>query len=548
MNAPVVVIGLDSLDPELCEAWLAAGHLPHLRRLRERGAWGRLNSTDSETAWTTFLTGVEPQKTGFRSHFSFDPRDYRCAMPGTYDFERYPPFYAIGDKYRVAAIDVPQVRLADRVNGVQVLAYGAHAPFTDRVSRPADLLSRLIATYGDHPAANGTDYARFWRRSSMDDLVRRLHVGAERRGIICRDLLRGERWDLFLTVFGEIHSVSHYLWHTAQPSHPLYEQFRETFDSDQMLAVANSVDSAVGELLTAAPADARIVVFSQEGMVANSGDMPGALFLPELLYRHSFPDRRGIDPDPSARAGQNEPLPPPILHPHSRAWHREAWAFKHDDNGFRRFLRRNLPIELGWLVEKVMGSPPGLGHPLEFDVKYQPAIWYSPYWPQMKAFALPSASQQGKIRINLSGREAEGVVQPEDYDAVCAEITGHLRALRNVRTGDPLVRNVVPQGMGAADPGGAFADLIVHWDSEPTDIIDSPTYGRFGPVQYMRTGGHVEKGFVVATGPGITPGSRLADGHVLDLAPTILSFVGAPMPSYLHGRSMLQGPNRARPS
>lgn len=537
MTGPVVAIGLDSFDPTLFERWLDQGHLPNLRKLRDGGAWGRLDSTDSETAWTSFLTGMPPGKTGFFGHFSFDPGSYDCAMPGTYDFERYPPFYAIGDDYQVAAIDVPQVRMAENVKGVQVLAYGAHAPFTARESRPTDLLSQLIDKHGDHPAANGTDYARFWRRSSMDDLVRRLNVGAKRRAAICRELLQSRDWDLFLVVFGEVHSVSHYLWHTADACHPLYERFRDTFETDRMLEVATTVDEAVGDLLAAVSPGTRVIVFSQEGMVANSGDMPGALFLPEMLYRYSFPGRRGIDPDPRMRAGQNDPLPDPILRPRSRAWHREAWAMKHDGNPLRRFLRRHLPIEFGWLVEKIMGSPPGPAHPLEFAVKYQPAVLYSRYWPQMKAFALPTASQQGKIRINLEGREASGVVRASDYDAVCGEITAHLCDLQNARTGRPLVKRVIPQGRnGAARSSGGFADLLVDWCPEPTDMIDSPIYGSFGPVQYMRTGGHVEKGFAIVAGDGVPPGSTLADGHVLDLAPTILSLVGAPLSPHFEGR------------
>lgn len=540
MKRPVIVIGLDSLDPALCESWLAAGQLRNLARLREQGARGRLETTDSETAWTAFLTGVKPRKCGFRSHYRFDGSDYSCAMPGTYDFDNYPPFYAVGDQFRVVAFDIPQVRLAQNVRGVQVLSYGAHAAFTPRVSDPPDLLPRLIETYGDHPAADGKDYARFWRRSSMEKLVRGLHLGAQRRGAICRDLMRSEQWDLFIAVFGEVHSASHYLWHTAQPNHPLYEHFRNFFDEDQMLAVANTVDDALGEVLAAAPQDANIIVFSQEGMVANTGDMPGSLYLPELLYRYSFPGRRGIDPNPRSRVGENEPPPPPILHPRSRAWFREAWTLKHDDKPVRNFLRRHLPLELGWFVEKIMGTPGGPGHPWDFEVKYQPAVWYSPYWPEMKAFALPTASQQGKIRVNLHGREASGIVAADEYEGVCAEVTQHLRDLRNGRTGAPLVREVtMPSKIAPTDdPNQAFADLIVDWHPEPADVIDSPTFGRFGPVQYMRTGGHVEEGFVIMIGPDIPAGSRLADGHVLDLAPSILKMLGAPLPDYLDGRPL----------
>ncbi len=63
-------------------------------------------------------------------------------MPGSYDFSEYPPFYAIGDDFRVAAIDIPQVRLVDGVNGTQVLSYGAHAPFTEREVASPPIFSR----------------------------------------------------------------------------------------------------------------------------------------------------------------------------------------------------------------------------------------------------------------------------------------------------------------------------------------------------------------------------------------------------------------------
>jgi hypothetical protein len=459
-------------------------------------------------------------------------------MPGRYDFAEYPPFYAIGDRFRVAAVDIPQARIVDNVNGVQILSYGAHAPFSAPESRPSDLLPRLVRKHGKHPAGNGNDYARFWSRGSLSKLVRQLSVGAARRSAICCELLESQSWDLFIAVFSEIHSVCHYLWHTSQPDHPLYEHFRHVFAGDQMLLVAAAVDKALGAIVASAPANAQIVVFSQEGMVANAGDIPSSLLLPELLYRYSFKGRRGIEPRPGSLSGHNRPCPPPVLRPSSRAWHREAWALKHDNNLLRRYLRSNLPIELGWLVEKTMGAPPGPRHPWNFEVKYQPAVWYSPYWPDMKAFALPSASQQGKIRINLRGREARGVVEAEDYAATCIDIMQHLATVRNARSGLPIVQSIDGPATGALI-AHAFADLIVHWNPEPADTFDSPTFGRFGPVQFMRTGGHIERGFVVAVGPGIRPGSSLETGKVVDLAPTILSMVGAPMPADAEGRCLV---------
>jgi hypothetical protein len=45
------------------------------------------------------------------------------------------------------------------------------------------------------------------------------------------------------------------------------------------------------------------------------------------------------------------------------------------------------------------------------------------------------------------------------------------------------------------------ADLIVKWQEDnPTDVVDSPDFGRIGPVPYLRTGSHRSQGFVIVKG------------------------------------------------
>ncbi len=128
MKNPVIAIGLDAAEPELLETWMNQGYLTHLKQLKDRGAYGRLTNLEyykAETPWTTFLTGCLPEKTGYWSPVKFHEGSYNVSEIGAYDFQEYPPFYALGDEYRVAVFDVPQSRLCDRVNGEQVLAWGA---------------------------------------------------------------------------------------------------------------------------------------------------------------------------------------------------------------------------------------------------------------------------------------------------------------------------------------------------------------------------------------------------------------------------------------
>jgi arylsulfatase A-like enzyme len=67
--------------------------------------------------------------------------------------------------------------------------------------------------------------------------------------------------------------------------------------------------------------------------------------------------------------------------------------------------------------------------------------------------------------------------------------------------------------------------------------VDTP-FGRIGPMPFQRTGSHVERGFLIASGPRIPAGVSPSDGHAIDLAPTILSLIDAPVPDYMEGKPL----------
>jgi predicted AlkP superfamily phosphohydrolase/phosphomutase len=158
----------------------------------------------------------------------------------------------------------------------------------------------------------------------------------------------------------------------------------------------------------------------------------------------------------------------------------------------------------------------------------------------MKAFALPSFAD-GYVRINLKGRDPQGIVSPNDYNAMCDEICGILMRLRDGRRGLPMVRDIVRtrQDPLATDPKLPDADLIIGWqDDYATDVVESPELGRFGPYPPYRSGSHRHEGFLCAVGPGIAPGTRIEGGHVMDLAPTILQLMGVSLPKYFDGKPL----------
>ncbi len=545
MTASVIAIGLDSTDPQLLECWMKEGHLPNLRRLRKQGSYGRVQNIEhyrAETPWTSFLTGCSPEKTGYWSPIKFCSETYDAKLIEAYDFSEYPPFYALDSRKKIAVLDMPHARLSDDVNGVQVLAWGAHSPQGPSESIPANLFQELVDEHGAHPGLRN-DHASCFDLDALKQLEEKLLAGIARRTAIALDLLARDEWDLFLTVFGETHSAGHFMWHLSQPNHPLYDALGK-HAKDSLLIIFQAIDRAVAQIVNAAGVGAQVMVFSVHGMDTNVMDLPSMFFLPEFMYRWNFPGRFGL-----AKGKTNHFFGNPILNCKKGSWLWEVWSSRNDPNFLRRFVRRQLPYRVSKILSRLWGEDPNgdlvspftlraEGYPLFF----QAASWYRPSWKQMKAFALPSFSE-GYIRINLKGRDAEGIVEPEDYEQVCDEVEASLRILKDARTGTPMVKKIIRTRRSAedCDPKRPDADLVVIWqESCVADAVESFEIGRIGPVPHFRTGSHRAEGFFIGNGRGFAPGSVMPTIQALDLPPTLLSFLNAPIPDYFEGACILE--------
>jgi predicted AlkP superfamily phosphohydrolase/phosphomutase len=167
-----------------------------------------------------------------------------------------------------------------------------------------------------------------------------------------------------------------------------------------------------------------------------------------------------------------------------------------------------------------------------------PATRYQPFWSSMRAFALPSF-YDGRIRINLVGRESHGLVQPQDYGAVCDELIALLLECRDPRTGEGIVE-VVERPAGGRDPrslGPTESDLVIVWRGALA--LSHPRHGTIGPLPYRRTGGPTgPHGMVLVRSQDLAPGDH-GLRSTFDVVPTILALLGEAPPRSLSGRSLL---------
>jgi predicted AlkP superfamily phosphohydrolase/phosphomutase len=154
----------------------------------------------------------------------------------------------------------------------------------------------------------------------------------------------------------------------------------------------------------------------------------------------------------------------------------------------------------------------------------------------MQAFAMPSY-YDGQIRLNLKGREAEGVIEPSDYARVCEEIAALLRECRDALTGKPAVADVERSPRGPDRLAPSEADLVVVWQGAPIGL-DHPTLGRIGPLPYRRPGGHTGKtGFAYLNGPD-WPQGDYGQASSFDVVPTVMDLMGAAPSARLSGHSL----------
>jgi hypothetical protein len=158
------------------------------------------------------------------------------------------------------------------------------------------------------------------------------------------------------------------------------------------------------------------------------------------------------------------------------------------------------------------------------EIDWQPVTRYRPFWPQMEAFAIPSF-YDGRVRINLQGREARGIVPMERYDRVLSEVTKLLSECRDVRTGDPVLGGTSAAQSYPTDIGPTEADLYLYWTGNPTGFRH-PELGQIGPLPYRRTGGHTNpRGFAYVFGRG-WPAGDFGVRNSLDIVPTIITMLG----------------------
>ena len=501
----IVVLGLDGATFDLIKPWAAEGHLPVLQRIMREGAYGSLGSTVppmTAPAWTSFATGCNPGKHRLYDWIAREPDSYRftpvTALDGT-----APTLYSMLSGYgrKVVALNVPMTYPPVPVNGVMVS--GMPTPSTDvTFTYPDNTYQDILDAIGDYILY--PDPGEAYSDSGIDSFLERLYRSADLRMQAFAYLRQRETPDFAMMVFNGTDTVSHAMWKYMDQAHPLHDATQFDKYGNAIRDYYRHVDGLLAGIVESLDENTTLIIMSDHGF----GPFHKFIHVNNWLIQQGF---MSIKPDLRSRFKQT--------------------TF---DMGFSPMNVYNtlMRFGLGKLKREVVrGQGQGLLKTLFLS-------FADVDWSRTVAYSLGNV---GQIYLNVAGREPQGVVQPgEEYEQVRAQIMERLAQLRDPATGENVVESIYRR------------EEIYHGDrlEQAADIVFIPTrleYFGFGEYEFGShkiiesmqrgiSGTHRLNGIFLAYGAAVQPGVEIEGASLVDLAPTILHLMSAPIPDEMDGR------------
>jgi predicted AlkP superfamily phosphohydrolase/phosphomutase len=455
---------------------------------------GILHSTTppiTPAAWTTFLTGRQPGRHGILDFERYDPSANRMQFNSTQNVRHIRNLWSILGEHglRAGSINVPMTYPAFPVNGFLVSGFETPGPDSDFV-HPPELKPEILQRWPD-PTLRAKWKHRFLGRraalaENLDYVARSFRQGAEMTRVL------GERfgWDVLMVVLKLVDNLQHKTWkhidsRWASKYSAAHEMVMQTFER---------LDGAVGELEDYAHQHgAAVMIVSDHG----HGSLEGKVQPNLLLRRWGYLTLRGGGAQGATRGRY--------------LWDRLRGRTK-------KFARAG-----------------DIAHDLAVDFTRTTAC-------------VMHAGMAGFLYVNLKGRQPCGIVDPQDYERIRNELRERFLGPEcRVRTpagqSVPMFEAVhKPEELYgcARDEQPWMPDLMLC--PYPSLAVIRKIRGR-SPVRWLPwrrlEGTHRPEGILAITGPGIAR-SRRVSGTLADCAPTILAYLGLPVPDAMEGRVLTE--------
>jgi len=495
----LLVIGLDGGAWDILGPLCDLGEMPNLARMRSQGAWGTLLSTQppfTAPAWSSIVTGVNPGRHGVLN-FLQKPRDPARSLRNmgrpvnsadihAQTIWRY--FNAAGKK--VGYINFPLSYPLQPLNGFAVSGM-LTPPGADDWTYPQSLAQSLESYVIE------LDYGRpgqALRAADLPDLKSMLEDIAhmtERRGYHALRFMQQREWDVFAVVFTGTDRIFHHYWRYLQPENAEAARRLDITLSEQLRRYFHLLDSAIGSIVRSGGSDTQIVMLSDHGF------------------------------GPAAKNW---------VHLNNWLLELDLLRLKIGGAGWMQRIRRRAP----WLRDVAKQILP---REARDAVKQHGHLSDAIDWPHTLAWAEPLYNNVAGVYLHRADLYRNAPVSPAAADHIRERILQDARRLRIPETNRPLVIDAQPREALYSGPYvDQFPDIIVSLDPAFAAVPTLGTTLISSAVNPLRSGDHRPEGILLATGPNVHPGLLEEPAHLIDVAPTLLHTVGAPIPTGMEGR------------
>lgn len=499
-NPPLVILGLDTGDSDAIWRWTREGYLPTIASILERGCWGKTGGPETICEYgfgLTLASGISRSRHGYYYFRQLKPKTYELENLKPSDIKGIPPFWSyLRDRQKkVFIVDVPDIDPVPGIEGISISNWGTHNHSPDPPStEPAELVKEVLQMVGPRmmiPVVPDSDFQQDLQ------IYRRLLERIEKKGKLCRNLLSRDKFDLINISFSETDPASTQFWKYRPEAGEKNQASGENELTHAIRNIYQAIDREMGLLLAQQTGDANIIIYSLYGA---QDEYPTSTlidsFCRQLGYHVSLPPSQR---QPSLLNLARQIIPQPL----------------------RLAISRFLPSST---QESLLANQLNAGTD----------------WQKTTAFAIPSLFTSF-VRVNLKGREPQGIVEPgAEYAAVLNRLEEDLNQLVDPHDGKQAVRRVARTvEMFNCEPHLVLPDLFVEW--KPGDrfmdrVLHPKTILVQEKPQYCPDNQEKLSGFVAAAGPSIQGRGEIEDISLLDLAPTFLSLMGESIPEGMSGK------------
>lgn len=482
-----VIIGLDGADFRVIDPLIAIGRLPNLKRLIDEGVSGPLRSTlhpNSFPGWSSCTTGTSEGMHGVYSPFIKEPGAYAFRAMSALDIQTKTVWEILSERgLRASVINVPTTYPVVPVNGFMVT--GMLTPsLTSEFTHPPSLKSDLLAAVPDYIIEPSRNKSKEEKSAEF-----RLCIDARERAIDF--LLDRYDWDFLMIVFSILDRTQHDFWEDMDPEHHRHDP--NGAHKNFIQEMYERCDSAVGKLLQRLPEGTPILICSDHGFCSSRYEIR-----------------------------MNE-------------WLREKGLLTYND-GFSRRAKKKFSEWRSRVENRINVAPPaGWDNALDKKAARSRAVFEEIDWRRTKAFF----GQDRGIWINLRGREAEGIVAPEDFNSVRAEMRAELKELRSPLDGEPAFEQILTREEAF---NGQYSDSMPDLIVVTRDPRLVPLEGRSQSGVFVKSattsGAHAPYGIFIASGEGIRCGVKIENAHLRDIAPTALYAMDEALTEDMDGRAL----------